>query len=208
MRHFASLVFVLLALGTAPALADPGVVVRYEDEQLRVTLEGSYTGSFYRAWRATSADAPFDYLSSQLTLCTGDCFLTDDRAVPGQTYYYRFDLQAANGATVSYGPYVVTVPAVPVAVRATPNPSRALARISFTLPGSTRADAAVPAEAILVDLNGRKVRTLHAGMLARGTTSVEWDGRDETGRLLGAGIYFVRLTTPLGASTTRLVRFR
>lgn len=208
MRRLLPLSLLLLALASAPAFADPAITVRYEDDQLRVALEGSYTGAYYRVWRAADANAPFDYLASQLALCTGDCFLTDAQAQPGQTYFYRFDLQSPSGATVSYGPYAVTVPMVPVAARVWPNPSNGRAQVELTLPGSSRRDAALVADARVLDLQGRTVRVLHTGSLERGTTTLAWDGRDSAGATLGAGIFFVRLVTPLGSACTRVVRFR
>jgi len=207
MRRLLPLSLLILSLAAIPASADPGITVRYEDDQLRVALEGSYTGAYYRVWRAADPDAPFDYLASQLALCTGDCFLTDAQAAPGQTYYYRFDLQTPTGGTVSYGPYAVTVPILPVAARLWPNPSNSRAQIELSLPGSTRRDAPIEADARLLDLQGRTVRRLHAGPLARGITTLAWDGRDDAGQALRAGIYFVRLSTPLGVATTRVVRF-
>ena len=208
MRRLLQLSLLLVALSSAPAHADPAITVRYEGDQLRVSLEGSYTGAYYRVWRAADVNAPFDYLASQLALCTGDCYLSDAQAAPGQTYYYRFDLQGPSGATVSYGPYAVTVPVVPVAARVWPNPSNGRTQIELTLPGSARRVAALEVDARVLDLQGRTVRILHTGALTRGATTLAWDGRDRDGATLGAGIYFVRLVTPLGSASTRVVRFR
>ena len=52
------------------------------------------------------------------------------------------------------------------------------------------------------------MRVLFSGALVRGNTSVAWDGRGDAGQQLGAGVYFVHLTTPLGSYTTRVIRFR
>ncbi|MEO5988089.1 MAG: FlgD immunoglobulin-like domain containing protein [Candidatus Eisenbacteria bacterium] len=208
MRRFLLLSLLLTALATVPAHADPGITVRYEDELLRVTLDGSYAGNYYRVWRSGELIGQYDYLASQFALCTGDCFLTDQEAIAGKTYYYRFDLQAPSGELVSYGPYAVTVPITPVAARVWPNPSNGRAQIVLSVPGSTRRDTPLQAQALLVDLQGRTMRMLHSGPLARGETSLAWDGRDDAGQALRAGVYFIRLTTPLGASTTRLLRVR
>ena len=81
-------------------------------------------------------------------------------------------------------------------------------QIELTLPGSARRDGALNADARVLDLQGRTVRVLHTGSLARGATTLAWDGRDSDGATLGAGIYFVRLVTPLGSASTRVVRFR
>ena len=47
----------------------------------------------------------------------------------------------------------------------------------------------------------------HQTTACRGT-AVRWDGRDDRGRLLPAGPYLARLTTPLGVTTRRLVIIR
>jgi hypothetical protein len=52
------------------------------------------------------------------------------------------------------------------------------------------------------------VRSLFEGTLSRGITNVAWDGRNEAGVQTGAGLYFVRLATPLGTRVTRLLRAR
>ncbi len=208
MRRPLPLSLVLVTLAAAPAFADPAISVNYHDGLLRVTLAGSYAGTYYQVWRSGELVGQYDPLASELTLCTGDCFLVDQEAIPGKTYYYRFDLHAAAGGIVSYGPYAVTVPDTPVGARIWPNPSDGRARIELSVPGSSRRDAPLQAEARLIDLQGRTVRVLFSGPLARGVTPVAWDGRDGAGRQLRAGIYFLRLTTPLGASTTRIVRFR
>ncbi len=42
-------------------------------------------------------------------------------------------------------------------------------------------------------LDGRRVRTLARGVLAAGSHSADWDGRDENGRALDSGVYIVRV---------------
>jgi len=102
MRQVLPLSLLLIALTTAPAFADPGITVYYHDGLLRVTLDGSYSGSYYQVWRSGELFGQYNPLAFQLTLCTGDCFLTDQEAIPGKTYYYRFDLQPPSGGIVSY----------------------------------------------------------------------------------------------------------
>ena len=55
----------------------------------------------------------------------------------------------------------------------------------------------------LFDLNGRRVRDLPLGPEASGVAT--WDGRDEGGRLVPAGIYFARLTSGSLHAQTRVV---
>lgn len=206
MRKFLTRSLLLAALAATPAFAEPSIQARWADDQLLVTLQGTYGGSWYQVWRAGGAAGPFGALQSDFTLCTGDCFVADAQAVPGATYWYRFDVQAPGGALVSYGPFPVTVPDTPLGARVWPNPSRAAVRIELSLPGSARQDAPLAADARVLDLQGRTVRVLHTGLLARGRTSIALDGRSDAGQALRAGVYFVRFATPLGTTTRRLVR--
>ncbi len=210
MRRLIMLALVALPMAAAPAAtaADPRIFVMYQDEQLRVTLDGSYAGAYYWTWRSDELVGPYALQGADATLCTGDCFLTDSQVTPGRTYYYRFDLQAPDGRSVVYGPYAVTIPDTPIAARVSPNPSRSTVRVELSLPGSRRGDIPLGVDARVIDLQGRAVRVLFSGPLGRGVTTVTWDGRDDSGHVLDPGIYFVRLTTPVGASTTRVVRSR
>ena len=55
----------------------------------------------------------------------------------------------------------------------------------------------------LYDVSGRLVRTLRLARGVRGTAP--WDGRDESGRLVPAGLYFARLTGGSLRAQTRIV---
>jgi flagellar hook assembly protein FlgD len=64
----------------------------------------------------------------------------------------------------------------------------------------------VAAEAAVYDLAGRRLRTLHLGPLARGLTTLSWDGRDERGGALAAGVYLLRLSAEGRSAVARIVR--
>ena len=68
-----------------------------------------------------------------------------------------------------------------------PNPTRGSSLIRF--------DLAEPGHAVIEvhDLQGRLVRTLVSARLDAGRHSTEWDGRDQSGRALAAGVYAYRL---------------
>lgn len=83
---------------------------------------------------------------------------------------------------------------------AAPNPSRGSLALRFGLP------APVSARIRIVDLAGREVWASPAATLAAGEHVVSWSGRDRDGRPAAAGLYFVRLETPLGVRTQRIVR--
>jgi hypothetical protein len=199
-----------LALNAGLAFADPRVSVRYEGSVPYVQLEGDWASSEYAVFRSDGIAGPWLALTDGHVLCLGSCVVADAGAEAGRTYWYRFELVTPGGRLLSFGPYEVAISPLAarrVAVGMVPNPSRGPARVEFFqhgLPG----DPALAAEVTLHDLQGRRVRTLHRGPLARGASTGAWDGRDDAGRPVGAGIYFLRLVSPLGAATARVVRVR
>lgn len=68
-----------------------------------------------------------------------------------------------------------------------PNPFNPATTISFEIarPG--------PVSLVVFDVAGHRVRTLLEEVRERGKHSVPWDGRDETGSLVGSGVYFYSL---------------
>lgn len=89
-------------------------------------------------------------------------------------------------------------------VRAVPNPTQGA--IAFA---HTRALAGAY-EAAIFDVRGRRVRTLAAGTLPVGGEAVTWtwDGRDEAGHEVHAGIYFYRVRDAVGTLGEKVVRLR
>ena len=66
-----------------------------------------------------------------------------------------------------------------------PNPFGARTAIRFDLPGPARVKLAV------FDVEGRVVRTLTEGLWQAGRHSVAWNGKDEAGKHVSPGLYFV-----------------
>ncbi|MBD3336970.1 MAG: T9SS type A sorting domain-containing protein [Candidatus Eisenbacteria bacterium] len=80
------------------------------------------------------------------------------------------------------------------------NPAAGAARIQYALPGAGRASLRI------FSVTGRVIRTLVDGVQPAGLHEITWDGRDNTGRSLASGIYFIKLRTETGQRTHRLVR--
>ena len=73
---------------------------------------------------------------------------------------------------------------------------------STTIPYRLAANSAVQLQ--IFDIAGRVVRTVFAERQEAGFRETRWDGRDEDGVIVGAGVYFYRLTAqPLGATGGR-----
>jgi hypothetical protein len=96
-------------------------------------------------------------------------------------------------------------PALPRAVflaPPAPNPARGATTLRFGLPREARVELA------LYDQQGRRVRSLLSGTQPAGERTITWDGRDESGRALPAGLYFVRLASEGRTFVSRLAVIR
>jgi hypothetical protein len=88
------------------------------------------------------------------------------------------------------------------AIGAWPNPFAPQTTVSFALPH------AGPAELAVYDVSGRRVATLAEGRREAGSHVVSWDGRDDAGREVAAGTYFMRLIAGETTATRKVVRIR
>ena len=81
-----------------------------------------------------------------------------------------------------------------------PNPFRASTTIRYhvVVPTSVRLE--------VIDLAGRRVRRLlSSDEVQAGVHALQWDGRDDTGRQLGVGLYFCRLVAPGVAQNRKMI---
>jgi flagellar hook assembly protein FlgD len=63
-------------------------------------------------------------------------------------------------------------------------------------------------ELAIYSVDGRKVRTLERGERSAGVYRAGWDGRDDQGAALAAGMYYARLVTVDGRFSRTLIRVR
>jgi len=87
----------------------------------------------------------------------------------------------------------------PLSLAAFPNPFNPSTTLRFNLPDPGKVEIKV------FDLRGALVRRLAAGVFTAGPHDIKWQGRDEHGRRVASGVYFVRMTTGRTAMTRRLV---
>jgi hypothetical protein len=105
------------------------------------------------------------------------------------------------GDCACQSPLAAPDPAVPVDQTLvidgnSPNPVLSSTSIRFAVPAS--GDYTIG----IFDPGGRMIRDLSGGQLAAGNHTVAWDGRDQTGRMVEAGVYFCRLD----GGTTQVAR--
>jgi hypothetical protein len=116
-------------------------------------------------------------------------------------YYHVIEIP-----TVRVGDYLITVApsaAVPPAggplqVRAFPNPFNPEVHISVTVA------AAVDAVAEVYDVAGRRVARVWEGRTVAGENRISWAGRDNAGRAVPSGVYFLRVRAGTEERTTKL----
>ena len=82
------------------------------------------------------------------------------------------------------------------------NPFRPGGTLRLRLPQDVRVELEV------FDVAGRRVGRIHQGALAAGTHAIPWAAREESGKLLPAGLYFVRLQAGTAHATQKLVLLR
>ncbi|MCR4437777.1 MAG: FlgD immunoglobulin-like domain containing protein [bacterium] len=173
------------------AWQDEGVLVRWQ-----TTDEVDCMG--FDLWRAEQGKQGWVRLNASLLPAVGGIgrrqeYRYLDQEAPRRTRcHYRLEEVARNGVRTVLGTVSVETPGLlPTAFRlspAFPNPCRGATRISLSLARESSARVAI------VDLRGALVKVLAEGSLPPGEHGLTWDGKDQHGRELPAGIYFCRVT--------------
>ena len=87
-------------------------------------------------------------------------------------------------------------------LRCYPNPFNPTTSIEFSIPNDTKVTISV------FNLLGRKVRTLSEGNRNAGVYRISWDGRDDSGAQLPAGVYLCRMKAGEFVKTIKMVLVR
>ncbi len=82
-----------------------------------------------------------------------------------------------------------------------PNPFNPSTTISFELATENIENTRVE----IYNLKGQKIRQLINGQLAAGQHSVEWNGKDDSGKPVSSGIYFYKLKNGRYSSTKKMI---
>ena len=96
----------------------------------------------------------------------------------------------------------VTIPARTQLLPNRPNPFQNGTVLRYQLAKSSSVRLAV------YDAAGRQVRSLVSGAQTAGTHAIEWDGRNDSGSLLPAGVYLYRLETEDVTSERKMLRMK
>lgn len=116
----------------------------------------------------------------------------------------RMSATVSDGGNYAFGSTPgVSSPEIPADFRfggTYPNPFSAEAAISFSLPSTGHVNVTI------YDMTGRAIRTLSDTDMMAAEHSLIWDGLDETGHAVGAGVYFCRLQACGETVTQKMLR--
>jgi hypothetical protein len=165
--------------------------------------DGGTEGGF-NVYRSLDAAGPWTRLNPDLLRGSASFEFLDGDAASGVAYVYRLGLVDGQGRETA-GPTISASRAAPLRFtleRPRPNPTRGTSLIAFTLdkPAETRV--------VIVDVNGRLVRTLASRNLPAGAHALSWDGRDAGGREAASGIYFAVVRSGEHEARTRVALLR
>ncbi len=158
-------------------------------------------------WITLPSDAVLE--TSSLVLFQSLCRWNDDLYVIWGTRISNYDYNLAHIRMQRINSYLVdagdlVVPAV-ARLRLQPGyPNPFSERVAFSAVMPERAFAWIG----VYNLRGQLVRRIFKGTLEKGSTSFEWDGRDDCGTDCGNGIYVLRARSGGRIATIRVVKLR
>jgi hypothetical protein len=80
-----------------------------------------------------------------------------------------------------------------------PNPATSNSTVMLQSPGPAAARYEI------IDMLGRSVRAVELGRIISGWNRIDWDGRDDEGKPVPAGLYFMRMTVLRGVASQQVV---
>ncbi len=181
------------------------------DRQVRLswTTQNENQMIGYRAYRNTMDDQsssillvdPFIPAANSNTEHTYG--FTDTEVQTGETHYYWLEAVDYNSSTF-HGPVSATIEAdvPPVLPEQTslrdayPNPFKASTTIEVALKANESGTVNI------YNIAGQVVRTFS---VSQGSHTLNWDGRDASGKACGSGIYFYKLSTPSFNQTRKMI---
>lgn len=195
---------IMLSSLTAEA-GDEGVVLSWQ-----TPIDLHYVGfEVYRRQVSPDLEEEIPITAEPLApAVSGEYRFVDTGILPGREYEYRIAGLAPNGERAYFGPLTVTThgaeppPALWLAP-CVPNPARRSTTVRYGIPRSDDVHLS------LYSPDGRLVRTVVQGARKdAGYYVATWDGRDDRGQPVAAGVYLVRLETSRERRTEKVLLLR
>ncbi len=161
----------------------------------------------FHIYRSESADGAYARINSALIPGAGSTSNRqtyrhrDEQTLPGKSYFYKLSDISYKGVETMHGPIAVQSAALPEGYslgQNYPNPFNGGTTIPFEL--KERGEVHI----VLYNLLGQKIRSVVEGVLEAGAHRVHWDGCDDRGREVPAGVYLYSMTVNDYRSMRRL----
>ena len=124
----------------------------------------------------------------------------DNSVAPGKTYSYELLVRTTDGDEFRSPVATVLSAALGLVLHQNvPNPFNPLTTIRYDLPANARVRLSI------IDVAGKRVRTLVDEQQTAGSRSTIWNGRDDAGRAVASGVYFYVLDAGKDRLTRKLV---
>jgi len=164
--------------------------------------ESAFAG--FHVLRSRWEDYGYERATSRLIEPPGPYSFLDEDAEPGIRLYYRLEAWDRSGRSERFGPVAAEAAVLsPELGPSYPNPCfGAGATIPLTLARAGEVTLRV------LDASGRSVRVLVRGPMNEGLNYVSWDGRNDRGEPVAAGVYVYEAEGPGFREARRLVKLR
>jgi len=178
-------------------------------------LTGAYAeGSVHLAWDLPVTDYVINAIhvfrdGMEIDVVSDDLLTYSDFPTPNQTYEYYVKAEYSHGLSAASNSVSVycsvanddesLVPAGQIKLSSAPNPFSRNTSLQLELSKVTQLSVQI------YNLKGQLVRNLYKGILNPGSQNLGWDGRDEQGKVLPAGNYFVKATSTEQTCTHKLL---
>jgi sugar lactone lactonase YvrE len=157
----------------------------------------------FHVQRSLQRDTGYRQIDTELLAPPSPYRYLDENLDAGVTYYYRLEAVDRSGDHAFFGPISVTATAVARLQQNRPNPFLGNSTIiPFIL--SKYGDVTLR----ILDLSGRQVRLLVNERMSPGERQILWDGKNDRGETVSAGVYVYDLTAPAFRASRRLVKIR
>ncbi len=152
----------------------------------------------FNVYRAQNRDGTFEQINESL-ISSGEIAYEDTGIRYGKTYWYRLGVVTPGGELFSR---ILGVP-IPVPTftlyQNVPNPFNPSTTLYYAIPSAAQVELSV------YNAAGQRVRTLVNDSRPAGPHSEVWNGQDDRGNAVAAGVYFARLSALGSVDAKRMV---
>lgn len=212
------------------ALTDPDIslpvelssfTANFEQNHIRLTwcTQSEIENLGFNIWRLAPGKTDYQRIASYKTEPTlqglgnasyGRRYEYSDKDIHSGTYHYKLEDVDFSGKSTFHGPLEVTVPATSLLPEQAqlsqnfPNPFNPATKFFLSVPQNNTSRMTIA----VYNLLGKKIKTIFSGVPAGGTHPFRWDGMDDSGHNVAAGIYLYRLQNGSYSQTRKMLLLR